>query len=63
MEEGTIIQLLQPQVPGREQGEGSDDPVLSTRPFGLSGCKTVKGSLSHGIVSNIALLCCEHFWA
>jgi hypothetical protein len=28
-EEGTIIQLLQPQVPGREQGEGSDDWLLT----------------------------------
>ena len=36
-EEGTIIQLLQSQVPGREQGEGSDNLLLSTRPFGLSG--------------------------
>ena len=51
-EQGTIIQLLQPQVPGREQGEGSDDLLLSTRPFGLSGWETVKGSLSHGMVSN-----------
>jgi hypothetical protein len=42
-EEGTIIQLLQPQVPAREQGEGSDDLLLSTRPFGLSGWETVKG--------------------
>ena len=51
-EEGTIIQLLQPQVPGREQGEGSDDRLLSTRPFGLLGWETVKGLLSHGMVSN-----------
>ena len=51
-EEGTIIQLLQPQVPGREQGEGSDDQQFSTRPFGLLGWETVKGSLSHGMVSN-----------
>jgi hypothetical protein len=53
-EEGTIIQLLQPQVPGKEQGEGIDNPLLSTRPFGLSGWETVKGSLSHGKVSNIS---------
>ena len=51
-EEGTITQLLQPRVPGREQGEGSDDPLLSTRPFGLSGWETVKGLFSHGMVSN-----------
>jgi hypothetical protein len=51
-EEGTIIQLLQPLVPGREQGEGSDDPFLSTRTFVLSGWETVKGSLFHGMVSN-----------
>ena len=51
-EQGTIIQLLQPQVPGREQGGGSDDWLLSTRPLGLSGCETVKGLLSHGMVSN-----------
>ena len=51
-EEGTIIQLLQPQVPGREQGGGSDDLLLSTRPFGLSGWEIVKGSLSHVMVSN-----------
>ena len=51
-EEGTIIQLLQPQVPGREQGEGSDDQQFSTRPFGLLGWETVKGSLSRGMVSN-----------
>jgi hypothetical protein len=51
-EEGTIIQLLQPMVPGREQGEGGDNRLLSTRPFGLSGWETVKSSLSHGMVSN-----------
>ena len=51
-EEGTIIQLLQPQVPGREQGEGSDHLLFSTRLFGLSGWETVKGLLSHGMVSN-----------
>jgi hypothetical protein len=51
-EEGTIIQLLQPQVPGREQGGGGDDQLLSTRPFGLLGWETVKGLLSHGMVSN-----------
>lgn len=51
-EEGTIIQLLQSQVPGREQGGGSDDLLLSTRPFGLSGWEIVKGSLSHSMVSN-----------
>jgi hypothetical protein len=28
-EEGTIIQLLQPQVPGREQGGGSDNRLLA----------------------------------
>jgi hypothetical protein len=28
-EEGTIIQLLQPQVPGREQGGGSDNQLLA----------------------------------
>jgi hypothetical protein len=27
-EEGTIIQLLQTQVPGREQGGGSDDKAI-----------------------------------
>jgi hypothetical protein len=28
-EEGTIIQLLQPQVPGREQGGGSENQLLA----------------------------------
>ena len=50
-EEGTIIQLLQPQVPGREQGGGGDDRLLSTRPFGLLGWEAVKGFLSHSMVS------------
>ena len=39
-------------MPGREQGEGSDDRLLSTRPFGLSGWEIVKGSLSHDMVSD-----------
>ena len=55
-EGGTIIQLLQPQVPGREQGEGSDNLLLSTRPFDLSGWEIVKSSLSQGMVSNICIL-------
>lgn len=50
-EEGTIIQLLQPQVPGREQGGGGDQ-LLNTRPFGLLGWEAVKGLLSYGMVSN-----------
>ena len=53
-EEGTIIQLLQPQVPGREQGGGGDDQLLSTRPFGLLGWETVKGLPFHGMVSNLS---------
>ena len=51
-EEGILILLLQPQVPGMEQGEGSDDWLLSTSPFGLSGWETVKSLFSHGMVSN-----------
>jgi hypothetical protein len=55
-EEGTIIQHLQPQVPGREQGKGNDNLLLSTRPFDLSGWEIVKSSLSQGMVSNICIL-------
>lgn len=51
-EEGTINQLLQPQVPGREQGGGVNDWLHSTRPLGLLGWETVKGLLSHSMVSN-----------
>jgi hypothetical protein len=40
-EEGIIIQLIETQVPGREQGEGSDNQLApSTRSFGLSGWET-----------------------
>ena len=39
-------------MPGREQGGGGDDWLLSTRPFGLLGLEAVKGLLSHGMVSN-----------
>ena len=62
-EEGTIIQLLQPQVPGREQGEGSDDQLLAQGHLACQGGRLWRARfLTVWSPTLIYIICFRLFW-